>query len=161
MDCSELPKVWHRIIIDGDPGAGKTTLAKKMAIELGAKVISFDDYLPTVLDGERSYFEKLDYGALKNDILANASKTIVEGVLAVKVLDKIGVRCDYHIFIKAYNGFIGWDIGQYLEERAKLPKSKLAREVVQYYKEYKPFVKCDYELSRDVLAPRHDNHAPK
>jgi len=97
--------------------------------------------------------EQLICEVLRSDVLASASKVIMEGVLALKILEKIGVRHDYHIFIKRLNGFIGWELGQYLEEGVKPPKSKLVREVVQYYRECKPFEVCNLELCRDVCSP--------
>ena len=146
MDYSRLPAVWSLIVIDGDPGAGKTTLAKEMVNDLKAKRISFDDYLPKVLGDERPYLEKLDCKSLQNEILASGPRVIAEGVLALKVLKKIGVRYDFHIFMKRVKDSLGWEIGLYLDERTKPPKSKFWQEIVLYYREYKPFEICNYEL---------------
>ena len=87
-----------------------------MAGALQAKVISFNDYLPEDLEDKRPYSEKLNYETLKNDILQIGPKVIVEGVLALKVLDKIGLRHDYHIFIKRFDGSLGWRFGEYLKK---------------------------------------------
>jgi hypothetical protein len=75
----------------------------------------------------------------------------MEGVCALMVLAKIEVRYDFHIFMKRFNGFIGWDFGHYLNPKIKLPRSKLDAEVVGYYPKHKPFYICDCEMSRDVL----------
>jgi hypothetical protein len=141
----------RRVIIDGDPGAGKTTLANQMANDLGFKVISFDDskYLPG--DG-RLYLEQLNYDVLKNDILSCGSKIIIEGLFALKVLGKICVSYDYHIFMKLFNGICGWEYEYYLGEKSKIPKSKLTKEVVQYYKDYRPFDVCNLVLSRELTS---------
>jgi AAA+ ATPase superfamily predicted ATPase len=146
MDYSRLPAVWSLIVIDGDPGAGKTTLAKKIAGELDAKKVSFDDYLPDVLGDERPYLEKLNYEALQSEILASGPKIIAEGVLALKVLKKVGVRHDFHIFMKCVKDSMGWEMGLYLDERTKPLRSKLRQEIIEYYRECKPFDVCDYEL---------------
>lgn len=146
FDYSKLPQTWSCIVIDGDPGAGKTTLAKEMAETLRAKTISFDDYLPDDLDDKRPYAEKLNYESLRRDILQAGSRIIVEGVLALKVLKKIGVQYDSHIFIKCVRDSLGWEMGLYLDERTKPFGSKLRQEIIQYYREYKPFDVCDYEL---------------
>jgi energy-coupling factor transporter ATP-binding protein EcfA2 len=153
INYSNLPQTWSCIVIDGDPGAGKTTLAKEMAKILRVKAISFDDYLPEDLEDKRPYSEKLNYEILRRVILQAGPKVVVEGVLALKVLDKIGVRHDYHIFIKRFDGFLGWRFGEYLEGNAKPPKDKFWQEIVQYYKERKPFDICDEEMSRDICAP--------
>ena len=145
IDYSRLPSACSCIIIDGDPGSGKTTLAGKIANDLGFKVTSFDDakYLPG--DGG-PYLEQLNYEALRIDILASAPKIIIEGVCALKVLAKINVRHDYHIFIERDDGSIGWPFGQYLDPNAKPPHDKFWQEIVQYYREYKPFDACDLLL---------------
>jgi hypothetical protein len=148
MDYTKLPATWSRMIIDGDPGAGKTTLAKEIARECNAKLVSFDEYL----SGNReNYLQQLDYQKLRNDIMAGEGKVVMEGVCALMVLTKIEVRYDVHIFIKRMNGFIGWDFEHYLNPKVKLPKSKLDAEVVGYYRKLKPFHICDFEMSRDIL----------
>lgn len=146
LDYSKLPQGWSCIVIDGDPGAGKTTLAKEMARELDAKRVSFDDYLPAVLGDERPFSEKLNCEALRSEIMASGPRIIVEGVLALKVLKRIGVQYDFHIFIKCVKDSLGWEMGLYLDERTKPFRSKFRQEIIQYYREYKPFDVCDYEL---------------
>ncbi|MGA2750319.1 MAG: hypothetical protein ABSG59_16205 [Verrucomicrobiota bacterium] len=43
IDCAKLPAPWRHIVVNGDPSARKTTLAKKLPGALGAKSISFND----------------------------------------------------------------------------------------------------------------------
>lgn len=150
MDYSRLPVVWPRIVIDGDPGAGKTTLAKEMANVFTAKHVSFDEYLA---GNRENYLTQLDYRKLQTDILSCKGKLIIEGVCALRVLAMIEVKYDFHIFLKRMNGFVGWDFEQYLNPNVKLPRSKLDAEVVRYYREYKPFEACDFEMSRNILTP--------
>jgi hypothetical protein len=144
IDYSRLPKEWSCIVIDGDPGAGKTTLAGEMAKHFDARVISFDGYLPDVLGDERSYVDKLNYEKLINDVSTNGPKIICEGVLAIKVLQKIKRQHDYHIFMKRIRDSMGWELGLYLNVRSELPRLGLWQEIVLYYREYKPFEICDY-----------------
>ncbi len=77
---------------------------------------------------------------------------MIDGVLALKVLTKLGARHDYHIFMKRYDGDIGWVFGQYLGEKTKPPCDPFWQEIVQYYKEFKPFDVCNLVLSRDILS---------
>jgi len=138
IDTAKL-NMCQRIIIDGDDGSGKTPLAHKIADAVGAKVISLDEYLSG--DG-RPYWEQIDYESLKNDILSGGKKVVIEGICALKVLGKISVGHDHHIFTKrAMFGKPAYD--EYLDERIPLPKSKTARDVVLYYREFKPFDRCN------------------
>ena len=63
-------------------------------------------------------------------ILASGPRVIIEGVCILKVLAKIGIAHDYHIFMKLLNGFVGWEYGLYLNARGKLPRTSLRREIV-------------------------------
>ena len=148
MDYTKMPVVWSRILIDGDPGAGKTTLAKEISKATGAKHISFDDYLR---GNRENYLQQLRYQKLQQDILEGTGKIIMDGVCALAVVAKIEVKYDFHIFIKGLNGFVGWDFEQYLNPKVKLPRSRLTAEVVMYYRQYKPYQICDCEMSRDIL----------
>ena len=150
MDYSELPSNWSRIVIDGDLGAGKSALAQGMSKDLSATVVSLDEYL---LSNGDIYWDQIDYEPLRSKVSAIGQRIIIEGVCALKVLEKINVRHDYLIFIKRYNGLFGWEFGQYLSENARPPHDKLWQEIVQYYREYEPFGACNLVLYRDVCQP--------
>jgi shikimate kinase len=134
LDYSKLASC-SRIIIDGDPGAGKTTLAKKLAKDLETKFISFDNF---ILENGAPYCEQIRYETLQKVILENP-KIIIEGVCAIKKFARIGLQFDCHIFMQRFNGTLGWEIGDYLQANRKEPNSKLTKEVVKYYREFKPF----------------------
>jgi uridine kinase len=133
LDYTKLASC-SRIIIDGDSGAGKTSLAKKLSKDLGVKFISIDCFLEK---NGAPYCEQIKYGILEKVILNN-SRIIIEGICALKILTKIGVSYDCHIFIRKFNGFVGWEMGDWLKSK-KEPKSKLTKEMVKYYQEFKPF----------------------
>ena len=146
-----LPNDWSCIIVDGDPGSGKTTLANKMAKDLEANVVSLDDYLSG--NREISYCDQINYASLRDKIRAGGPRLIIEGVCVLKILAKMEVHHDYHIIIQRHDGFIGWTLGQYLGEKAKPPRDKLWQEIVQYYKDYKPFDVSDLVEVRDICQP--------
>jgi len=132
----------RRIVIDGDPGAGKTTLSEIMARQISAKVISLDKYIP---GNGSAHIEQIDCARLSLDILSAADDrvAIIEGVCILQIMSKIEVGQDYHIFLKFMNGCLDWELGEWLKRLSPLPKSKLRREVVQYYKAYRPYETCD------------------
>ncbi|HSY20032.1 MAG TPA: hypothetical protein VK815_16930 [Candidatus Acidoferrales bacterium] len=135
LDYTKLASC-SRIIIDGDPGAGKTKLAKKLAKDLGVKIISLDDFL---FENGAPYCAQIKYEALQKVISENP-RIIIEGVCALKILSKIDLRFDCHIFIQLFNGALGWEMGDYVQDlNRKEPNSKLAKEIVKYYREFKPF----------------------
>jgi len=131
-----------RIVIDGDPGSGKTTLSRKLAGHLGAKALSVDDYLHE--DG-RPYLEQIKYEKLNREISSfRDTPLIIEGVCLLKALETMGVRHDFLIFTKQYvHGRREFD--DYADPQIPLPKSKLQREIIQYYRECKPDKICDLE----------------
>jgi len=146
-DYSKLPVQWARLIIDGDSGSGKTTLANRMAGVLRATVVSLDEHL---LENGNLYCNQINYEPLRSAICAGGPRVIIEGVCILKVLAKIDITYDYHIFMKLYNGMLGWEYEQYLPKGARLPRSKLTREIAEYYREYKPFDKCNELLERNL-----------
>ena len=142
IDTSKLSSC-HLIVIDGDDGSGKTPLAHKIADALGAKVISLDNYLHE--DG-RPYCDQIKYDSLKNDVLSSSQKVVIEGVCALKILAKINVDHDYHIFTKCV--VCGnRDYDDYLDERRPWNR-KLARDIILYYREFKPFDSCNETQTR-------------
>lgn len=120
-----------------------------MAEVLKVNVISLDNFL---LENKDTYWEQMKYDSLRSKIMSAGAKIIIEGVCILKVLAQIQVRHDYHIFVELRNGFVGWEYGHYLSEKAKPPKSKLTQDIVAYYKEFKPFETCDLPLSRELVG---------
>lgn len=151
VDYSTLPARWSRIIIDGDPGAAKTSLAKDMASQLGANRISLDDYLQ---GNGNDYLLQLDYARVRKDILDGGSKVLIEGICLLKIMAKIRIGYDFHIFVKRLNGFVGWELESYLNPKSTLPRSKADKDAVQYYRECKPFAGCNLVLCHDVCDRR-------
>ena len=119
-----------------------------MATRLKAKAFSFDDYL--CQDG-RPYLDQVKYQELAQDVAANGNNSviIIEGVCLLKVLAKIGFHHDFLIFSKAFiHGRREFD--DYTNPRVPLPKSKLRREIIEYYRECKPWTVCNLETTLSV-----------
>ena len=137
----------RRIAIDGDPGSGKTTLAKKLGSELGSKAFSLDDYL---CEDGRPYLAQIKYEELARDIADNGeAPAVVEGVCLLKALAKIGFHHDFLIFSKMFiHGRREFD--DYSDPRARLPKSSLRREIVDYYRECQPETVCNLVTSLSI-----------
>jgi hypothetical protein len=140
-----LSREWSKILVDGDAWSGKTTLAAEIADRCGATVVSVDDHLLGNCD---IYWNQIDYEGLESKILAAGPRVVIEGVCLLKVIGKIHVAYDHHVFIKLYIGRSGWECAEYLNEGAALPRSRRPREIIEYYREYRPFDKCDFLLER-------------
>ena len=107
--------------IDGDNGAGKSTLAHELVQMIGGSVISVDDFLS---GNGMAYSSQLDLPNLSKKIKAAEEPIIVEGVLLLDVLDRLGITLDLMIFAKCeFDG-----ITKYGEQR----------EITDYYKRRKP-----------------------
>lgn len=149
----DLPKLapGSCILVDGDPGAGKTALAGKIAGMLGAKVISIDNFL---LGNNAPYLEQIKYDALKKAIQDSApGMVVIEGSCALQALRRIGVRHQFHVFAKCVK-YGEWKFKYFLDDGADMPETQIDRDVVQYYREFKPFEVCDLEQTCFVEASK-------
>lgn len=135
------------IVIDGDPGSGKTSLAQVIAKRIDASVISMDDFL---LGNGGIYWEQIDYEALRRRIASCGRKVILEGVCALKIIARIGLPYDYHIFLKTIDEYEGWECEIYLDGGEEPPQNGLIGELIQYYRELKPYDVCNLVLSRTI-----------
>lgn len=125
--------------VDGDQGGGKTTLASELRACLGGEVISLDDFL---LGNGAAYLAQVDQQSLRARVNSASQRPLIfEGVLLLQVLDMISIRPDCLVFTKAV--FEGtWQYEQYLRPGKPLPKSKLTREIAEYYRTWRPFDKA-------------------
>ena len=76
------------IAIDGDLGAGKTTLSESLKQKYGIRSVNVDDYLG---DRRGEYVHALDLEGLKKSIVNGSSLVIVEGVCILDIFSKIGI----------------------------------------------------------------------
>ena len=128
--------------IDGDSGAGKTSLALELQSTLGGQVISLDCCLNDFIPGNGApppYVSQINKDLLRERLnLAIVKPLIIEGVLLLDVLATVNFRPDYLIF--ATSEIEGrWQYEQYLRSSTIQPKSQLTREIADYYRIRRPF----------------------
>lgn len=86
-----------RIIgIDGQLGAGKTTLAKRIAADLRCPCIHLDAFLTP---GQASFLPSLQYPRLAAALAGVTGTVIIEGICLLAVLDRLSRVPDYLIFM--------------------------------------------------------------
>lgn len=128
--------------IDGDSGAGKTTLARELQSALGGEVISLDCFLNDFIPGNGappSYVSQINKALLSERLnRATLKPLIVEGILLLDVLATVNIRPDYLIFAKCkHEG--QWQYEQYLRSPTIQPASQFTREIANYYRIRRPF----------------------
>ena len=136
--------------IDGDTGAGKTTLARELQSILGGEVISLDCFLNEFIPGNGappSYASQINKDLLRERLNRVTLKPlIIEGILLLDVLATVNMRPDYLIFAKSkFDG--QWDYEQYLRSPAIQPKSQLTREIANYYRIHRSFEKSQLQTT--------------
>ena len=128
------PMLEARIIgVDGDSGAGKSRLADEIRAVLGGGQIIRAD-LGLDGDPDADYLGHLNMACLSNAIAIAARPIIVEGIRLLDVLDGVGVRADYMIFVR--RKIVGL---------AFTPKAR-SRELDEYYRRRDP------ERAADLLV---------
>lgn len=160
------PKV---IAIDGYDGVGKTTLAKDIQRK-GYVVVNLDKFLSKKNTG--IYFKYLNFVKIKKFISLNQNKKLViEGVMVFKVLERLGIKPEYSIYLTDSVWIYEWLEeygGKYsnltfkeitkIEERDVNKLDKLLnpskhktytltgfrRELYKYTFDYAPWSMCDY-----------------
>lgn len=98
--ASILQKIKHDrpllVGIDGIDGVGKTSLSKKIET-LGYFRISLDDFIKKKSGG---YFEFVNYKKLMKMLISkNGQPIVIEGVLLLKILEKINVSLNYFVYV--------------------------------------------------------------
>ena len=142
VDISQIPS-GGLIAIDGDPGAGKTSLSKQIVSHHPRSIVSLDDYIQG--DG-KPYMDQLQLAAVERAIDACNGNAIVEGVHLLEALNALGLKPNHLIFCKAIvNG--EW---QFSPLQSITPKARLASTVIAYYRAYQPWLQADLVLEHIV-----------
>ena len=145
------------MLVDGDSGVAKThVLAPVIAKVIGAmKIISLDDHFLKVggvrMTGSKLlYWEDLNYSDLAAEISACSGKVVIEGLCMLKVMEKLHLPHDYHIFVRLKQSAIHWIPGTWeISPRAKEPVDSNWKSLFRYYRERKPYTVCSRRLEFD------------
>lgn len=122
-----------RIIgIDGDLGAGKTTLAGWLSGELRCPCVHLDSFLTR---GQASFLPSLQYERLAATLAGLNGPFLIEGICLLAVLERLSLSPDYLVFVAADPS---------LASRSSL----LADEVESYVRSFAPRSRADR-----ILAP--------
>lgn len=160
-----------RVGIDGIDGCGKTTLAKHLAEQLKAELISLDDYL---IKNQGSYLNNLRYEEIRMGYFAQP-RCIVEGVCLLQVLETTGLEIDTLVYVKRMQHGVWADervcdinenVDTFIEGEMELDEMLSAREanhsgnsssalhrieeeIIRYHASYKPFTNAAVWYLRD------------
>ena len=92
---SDLP-VNGAIVVDGTDGAGKSTLAEKLAVCLQIKHVDLDEYL---IGEQKTFVGHIQYKRLE-DSLSKSNRCIVSGVCILQIFGKLRYPVSRHIYVK-------------------------------------------------------------
>ena len=115
VDClKKMLRPWRKflICIDGLTGVGKSGLARYLSLQLDMPCIETDLFI--MREEQPSY----RYNELKNVVLSrldNNRPTILEGILLLDTLSKIGVDYDYLIYVHNSDEDTGFNLKSALE----------------------------------------------
>jgi hypothetical protein len=146
---------FERIGIEGMPGAGKTTLGRRIAEHLKCPFIELDTYLNK---HKGRYIPELRISELKS-AMAILQRCVVAGVCLRSAMDKIQYDLDCFIYIRPLTGskipdWVERDICSPEDEDARrrgieiASTSPLIEEVRIYHADYLPYEKADIVYDR-------------
>lgn len=147
------PKI---VSIDGNMGAGKSTLAREIVDRLGFEIFDLDSYLSGKVTVGKGYVETICLDPLLRDIQEALSKgcdILVEGVCVLNVLEMIGFSPSVKIYVDEVdfasnsNFALQRSSTEILED---IPENAfLSCEIQRYHKQVKP---CEIA---DIVFERH------
>jgi len=108
-----IPSGASLISIDGLDGVGKSTLAKIVAMGLGATLLQIDDYL---LKNQNCYLDALDFSSLQGDI-NSAERCVVEGCLVGEVLAQLSLESEFSVYVARTSKMLAQPGMDWVEER--------------------------------------------
>jgi hypothetical protein len=156
------------VSIDGLAGAGKTTLAAKLARHIDGTVVSLDQYL---VPQQGSYLPYLRYDELQRDLEAARSNgsavVVIEGLYVRAVIARLGAVADISIYVRLVDEYGSWvdefyfsednDLQEMLDTFARFERlpgiGDKDREAARYHIEEKPISNADFVYDRTRHPP--------
>jgi hypothetical protein len=133
----DLSRMRPRIIgVDGELGAGKTTLAMRIAERLNCRHIHVDSFL---IKGRSSFLPSIRYERLAQ-ALCGPAPVVIEGICLLAVLERLSVSADWLIFVDGGPPLPG-----------ARPSPLLVDELRSYVRSYSPRSKAHRILTRERL----------
>jgi hypothetical protein len=139
--------------VDGNEGAGKSTLASSLSAALTAPVIHVDSYAQP---NRGKYSDSIRYDDLRADIerqLRGGRAIVVEGVCLRQVLERIALRPQISIYVRLFNARGRW-VGAEACDESPVRSSEVGatdpaapgsieRDVRAYHSQFKPVTRAD------------------
>jgi len=156
------------VAIDGLGGAGKTTLARRLAELAEGQSISVDDY---VVPQQGSYLPHLRYDVLSRDLVAaresSAKVIVLEGLCIRSVLAKLESVPDVTVYVRRVDEYGEWTDEHYFSEDNDLEEiletfrrletvpgiGDHDRETARYHILEKPISRADFVYDRVRQPP--------
>ncbi len=142
------------IAVDGATGAGKSALARQLAIALDATAVDLDDYL---VKGKEEFFGALRLDDLEVTLAPPSGVVVVSGVCNLRVLEALNLSADLLIYVKRMRKR-GWAdeeevdlnaLAKFAREQGKpIGTWPLALEVCEYHRDYRPVERADLIVER-------------
>ena len=131
---------WRRflVVLDGFDGAGKTTLGRYLAWQLGMPLVETDMFL--IRGAGVLTYRQEDLQRLIDSRLGNDRPAIMEGIRALHIVRTLGLKADYVIWV---------------DQAERTPSQALQQSIADYVSEYKPVQSADFtfQWSLDADAP--------
>ena len=141
--------------VDGFPGAGKSHLARALAMHLQVPCIHADDYVDK-RDDVHDYIARIRVSELRRDLLsaiASRHRVLCDAVCAQWVWAAVNIEPRHRIYVKRVSVQGVWNDGIDLENFLEDPESEsgqpwLERQVLRYHAKESPHLRADIGFER-------------